>query len=64
MKKIAKQAKSPHHSITAITTQQLAAVAGGHNGTIIVENLTGVGGTGLVGVGGTGFTGISGGASD
>jgi hypothetical protein len=45
MKKITKATKAPRRPLTQ---QDLAAVLGGHNGTIVVENIVqnGVGGTG------------------
>jgi len=50
--------KAPAHTrLTALTGQDLCAAAGGHNGTIIVENLLGISGGAVVsqGVGGTGI---------
>ncbi len=43
--------------LNALTEQDLRGVAGGHNGTIVVENLLGISGGGFVsqGGGGTGF---------
>ena len=47
----------PRARLNALTRQDLRTVAGGHNGTIVVESLLGISGGGFVsqGVGGTGF---------
>jgi hypothetical protein len=53
MKKITKATKAPRRTLTQ---QDLAAVRGGHNGTIVVENIVqnGVGETDRTGSTGTG----------
>lgn len=59
MKNSAKTTKTPARTRTAVLTPRgLAAVVGGHNGTIIVENAA----PGLEGIQGSGLLGISGGA--
>jgi len=58
MKKTTKATRTPQRARTAVLTEQdLAAVVGGTDGTIISENAW----PGLNGVGGTGRNGISGG---
>ena len=56
MKKRTKGSKTPQPAqIAARAQRDLITVLGGHNGTIIVENLHDVGETGLQEVGGTGL---------